>query len=369
MQNRFLWAVIGLAISVSQVAAQSTLGLPNVVIPADNPQNSAKIELGKQLFFDRRLSADGTISCAHCHQPERAFTDGAATAVGIRGQVGPRNTPTVFNAAFYTTLFLDGRANSLEAQALEPLLNPIEHGLSDFQQILKLVRKDPDYRRLFLKAFSIPLEQAQTNHIGKALASYERTLVCGNTPFDRDLYTGDEHALSEGAKRGLRIFRRKGNCANCHEIGLNDALFTDNRFYNIGIGFERLEAKFGQFAIEQKQKAAGANVDPSTVFTDRERSELGRFQVTGLVADIGKFRTPSLRNVGLTEPYMHDGSLKTLAEVVEYYDKGGRKNPFLDPAIFPLHLTDQEKVDLVAFLDSLSNPDCLFRAGTFPRSE
>ncbi|HEC17779.1 MAG TPA: c-type cytochrome [Gammaproteobacteria bacterium] len=342
------------------------LGLPEVTVPADNPQSAAKIELGKQLFFDKRLSADGTVSCASCHQPERAFTDGRPTAVGIRGQVGPRNAPTVLNAAFYTSLFHDGRADSLETQALGPLTNPIEHGLKNTQPILALLRNDPDYRRLFQSAFGEAPEKAQPEHIGKAIASYERTLVCGNTPFDRFLYGGDETALSESAQRGLRIFRRKGNCANCHEIGLNHSLFTDNRFYNLGVGFERLKGKFTQFVSAYKQATAGNQTDPAAVYNERERSELGRFLVTGEVADIGKFRTPTLRNISLTGPYMHDGSQKTLEDVVEYYNQGGEKNPFLDPAIYPLHLTEQEKADLVEFLNSLSNPACLFRPGRFP---
>ncbi len=349
-------------------AFAAPLGLPEVPVPADNTQNPAKIELGKQLFFDRRLSADGTVSCASCHQPEKAFTDGRPTAVGIDGQVGPRNAPTVLNAAYYTSLFHDGRADSLETQALGPLSNPIEHGLQDVGPVLELLRNDADYRRLFRQAFGSEPEEAEAAHIGKAIASYERTLVCGDTPFDRYLYGGDHSALSPSAQRGLRVFRRKGNCANCHEIGLNDSLFTDNRFYNLGVGFKRLKAKFARFVTVYKQKAAGADVDPASVFDPRERSELGRFLVTGKVADIGRFRTPTLRNIAMTGPYMHDGSQKTLEDVVEYYDKGGEKNPFLDPAIYPLHLTDQEKADLVAFLRSLGNPDCLFTPGRFPRA-
>ncbi len=362
----FLGGILaGLAISAN---AATPLGLPEVPVPADNPQSPAKIELGKQLFFDRRLSADGSVSCASCHQPDKAFTDGRPTAVGIAGQVGPRNAPTVLNAAYYTSLFHDGRADSLETQALGPLTNPIEHGLKDYSPVLELLRTDPDYRRLFQAAFGIGPEKAEPSHIGKAIASYERTLVCGDTPFDRYLYGGDPSALSESAQRGLRVFRRKGNCANCHEIGLNDSLFTDNRFYNLGVGFKRLQARFTQFVAAYKQKVEGVNVDPASVYDPRERSELGRFLVTGQVADIGKFRTPTLRNVSLTGPYMHDGSQKTLEEVVDYYDQGGEQNPFLDPAIYPLHLTKQEKADLVAFLKSLSNPECMFSPGSFPRA-
>ncbi len=346
----------------------SPLGLPEVPVPAGNPQSAAKVELGKQLFFDKRLSADGTVSCASCHQPARAFTDGRPTAVGIEGQVGPRNAPTVLNAAYYTSLFHDGRADSLESQALGPLLNPIEHGLKDYQPILTLLSNDPDYRRLFQAAFGEMPEKAKSDHIGKAIASYERTLVCGNTPFDRYLYGGDKSALSKSAQRGLRIFRRKGNCANCHEIGLNHALFTDNRFYNLGVGFDRIKPKFSDFVRVYKQSVAGGASDPAAVYEARDRSELGRFLVTGDVADIGKFRTPTLRNVSLTGPYMHDGSQRTLEDVVEYYNQGGEKNPFLDPGIYPLHLSKQEKTDLINFLRALTNPSCSFSQGVFPRS-
>ncbi len=358
--------IVGLSL-LSRWLLAAPLGLPEVPVPADNPQNPAKIELGKQLFFDTRLSADGTVSCASCHQPQRAFTDGRPTAVGIGGQVGPRNAPTVLNAAYATSLFHDGRAATLEDQALGPLTNPIEHGLPDLQPVLALLRRDPDYRRLFRQAFGIAPEQAEPGHVGKAIASYERTLVCGDSPFDRYLYGGEENALSESAKRGLRIFRRKGNCANCHEIGLNDALFTDNRFYNLGVGFARLKPRFARFVDAYKRAARGEKIDPAAVYGPRERAELGRFLVTGQVADIGKFRTPTLRNISLTGPYMHDGSQKTLADVVEYYDRGGEPNPFLDPAIYPLHLTQAEKNDLVAFLRSLANPACSFPPGQFPR--
>lgn len=360
--------VSGWIILTSPAMAGAPLGLPEIPIPPDNPQSSVKIELGKQLFFDPRLSADGTISCASCHQPKRAFTDGRPTAVGIGGQVGPRNAPTVLNAAYYSSLFHDGRAENLETQALGPLTNPMEHGLQDYRAILKLLWTDPDYRRLLPAAFGIAPEKATAKEIGKAIASYERTLVCADTPFDRYLYGGDQRALSKSAQRGLRIFRRKGNCANCHEIGLNDSLFTDNRFYNLGVGFHRLKTKFSRFAKAHKQAAANPNIDPASVYSQRERSELGRYLVTGQVSDIGKFRTPTIRNISLTGPYMHDGSLRTLEDVVEYYNRGGEKNPFLDPAIYPLHLTHQETTDLVAFLQSLSNPECLFDPGRFPRA-
>jgi len=336
--------------------AAPPLGLPPAPIPRDNPQSPAKIALGRLLFNDRRFSADGSISCSSCHRPELAFTDSLPVAQGIRGIKGTRNSPTVVNAAYYTSLFLDGRRDSLETQALDPLVNPIEHGLNDHRFVVDVVRKDPDYPARFQTVFGVDTDQITIDHVVKAIASYERTLISGNSPFDRYFFGGDRTALSASAARGLNLFRRKGNCANCHEISWNNALFTDNRFYNIGVGYDRLEPSIDAY-LESLRRSTKAGTKPAgSLLTDAQRSELGRFNVTGVVADIGKFRTPTLRNIEKTGPYMHDGSQKTLEEVVEYYDKGGEKNPYLDPAIFPLKLTDQEKTDLVAFLQSLTSP-------------
>ncbi|HFD13017.1 MAG TPA: c-type cytochrome [Crenotrichaceae bacterium] len=340
----------------SSVLAKAPLGLPEVNIPQNNQLSQVKKALGKRLFFDKRLSGDGTISCASCHKPELALTDGLTTAVGIKGQTGARNTPTAMNAAYYTSFFVDGRADSLETQALGPLGNPIEHGVKDFQPLLKLLQTDKKYAWMIKRAFNIQPNQVTKEHIAKAIASYERTLISANTPFDRYLYAEDEKALNDSAKRGLRIFQRKGNCANCHEITLNHALFTDNRFYNLGVGFDKIKPKFMDFIVAYKKAAAGEKINPMNVYDNKLQSEFGRYAVTGNISDIGRFKTPTLRNIALTAPYMHDGSQKTLEEVVEYYNKGGEKNPFLDPAIFPLELTDQEKKDLVAFLKSLTSP-------------
>ncbi len=337
---------------LSGANAGENSGLPPLPVSADNPQSAAKVALGRQLFNDQRFSGDGTISCASCHLPEKAFTDGLPVARGIDGQTGTRNAPTVVNAAFYTRLFLDGRAPSLEKQALGPFVNPIEHGLQDHQQIVDVVRRDAGYREQFHNVFGITAKQITIDHVVKAIASFERTLIAGDSPFDRYYFGRDRTALSDSAARGLRIFRRKGNCANCHEISWNNALFTDNQFYNIGVGFQRLQPVMDEFL-----QALRDGRDPRQFeLSAWQRSELGRFNVTRVIADIGKFRTPTLRNIARTGPYMHDGSVETLEEVVEYYDQGGEKNRFLDAAIFPLHLTDQEKQDLVAFLQSLTSP-------------
>ncbi|MCH9696500.1 MAG: c-type cytochrome [Gammaproteobacteria bacterium] len=356
MQNRLLLCKLCLVLFclfIRNVEAGPLLGLKPVIAPADNPSTTEKIALGKRLFFDKRLSANAKVSCASCHQPDKAFSDGLAKATGINGMVGQRNTPTILNAVFYTSFFHDGRADSLEQQALGPLLNPIEHGLKDHQQLISLVTQDSYYRTQFKTVFSINPDQINQTHITQAIASYERTLVNANSAFDRYLYAGDDTALTESAKRGLRIFQRKGNCANCHEINFNHALFTDNRFYNLGVGFEKLDGKLLKLLKRYKQNPNDMSAMLS-LFSDAERSELGRFAVTGKLDTLGQFKTPTLRNIALTAPYMHDGSMQTLEQVVDYYDKGGYPNPFLDPAIFPLRLTEQEKTDLVSFLKSLN---------------
>ena len=344
---RFLLTLLlGLVFSGGALADKN-LGLPPLTIPDDNQQTAEKIALGRLLFNDKRFSAIGSVSCASCHQADKAFADGLPVAIGINGQAGTRNAPSVINAVFYQTQFLDGRAQSLEEQALGPFVNPIEHGLTSHQTIVDVIRQDADYLKQFNTVFNVPADAITIDHVVKAIASFDRTLVSGNSPFDRYYFGMDQMALSESAARGSRIFRRKGNCANCHEISLNNALFTDNRFYNVGVGFKRL-APVLEALIE------GKNSDELTL-TDVQQSELGRFTVTKSLADLGKFKTPTLRNIALTAPYMHDGSIKTLEEVIEHYDKGGDKNRFIDAKIFPLHLTQQEKADLVAFMKALTS--------------
>jgi len=342
----FLTLLLGLVFSGSALADKN-LGLPPLTIPDDNPQTAEKIALGRLLFNDKRFSTNGSVSCASCHQADKAFANGLPVAIGINGQAGTRNAPTVVNAAFYQTQFLDGRANSLEDQALGPFINPIEHGLTSHQAIIDVIRQDADYIKQFKNVFNIPADAVTINYVVKAIASFERTLVSGNSPFDRYYFGMDQTAISVSAARGSRIFRRKGNCANCHEISLNNALFTDNRFYNVGVGFKRLAPVLAALM-------AGKNSD-DLALTDMQRSELGRFNVTKTFADLGKFKTPTLRNIALTAPYMHDGSMKTLEEVIEHYDKGGDKNRYIDAKIFPLHLTQQEKADLLAFMETLTS--------------
>jgi cytochrome c peroxidase len=345
-----LMLLVGLIFS-SGVFADPYLGLPPLNIPADNPQTSEKIELGKRLFNDKRFSADGSISCASCHHPDKAFTDGLPVAQGLNGQLGTRNAPTVLNAAFYETLFLDGRANSLEDQALGPFINLIEHGLLNHQEIVNVVKNNSIYTQQFKKVFAVQKNEIKIDYVTKAIASYERTLTSGDSLFDRYLFGRDHSVLSDSAERGLGIFKSKGNCVTCHEISWNNALFTDNRFYNIGVGFKHLMPVLDKFIATVSQ---GKNPDDFNL-TAVQHSELGRFNITKDLADIGKFKTPTLRNIALTAPYMHDGSMLTLEEVVEHYDKGGDKNKFIDSKIFPLHLAKQEKQDLVAFMKALTS--------------
>ena len=306
----------------SGTGAVPFLGIPAVPVPPDNPITEEKVALGKLLFFDPRLSRDGTVACATCHQPDKAYTDARTRALGIGAQEGARNSPTVLNAAYNLRLFWDGRARTLEEQALAPIGNPAEMGFSVAGAVARLDGIE-GYRGRFKAAFGAGVT---AENLAKAIASFERTLVSGNAPWDRH-NLGDPSALSEGAKRGIEIFQHRGRCAFCH-IG---PTFTDNAFHNLGMGM------------------------------DKENPDLGRFEITGEEKHIGAFRTPSLRNVAETAPYMHDGSLETLEAVVDFYDKGGTKNPHLDPRIFPRELTDSEKQDLVEFLRSLS--------GEYPRVE
>lgn len=334
------------------VSANPLLGLPTLNVPSDNPQTTAKIALGKRLFNDVRFSSTNTVSCASCHSENMAFTDAQTTAIGINGLQGLRNSPTLINAAFLSSFFHDGRSSSLEEQALGPLTNPIEHGLKDYSTVLDIVQYDPLYTRAFLTVFNIQAENISMDEVAKAIASYERTLISGNSRFDRYFFKANKQLLTSSEARGLRIFRRKANCANCHEISWDNALFTDNRFYNIGIASDVLRIELPEFLKRLKTDRTEAVSNLSA----HEKLELGRFIVSGQLKDLGAYKTPTLRNIELTAPYMHDGSIETLEEVVEYYDKGGNKNTFLNPAIFPLHLTKQEKIDLVAFMKTLTSP-------------
>ncbi len=364
MRNRLIPGVILVLVlmplcSATSVLAGKTgaLGLPPVPIPSDNPQNAAKIALGMKLFMDKRFSADSTVSCATCHDPKRAFTDGLPIAEGIKKKKGTRNSPTVINAAYYTSQFWDGRVPSLEEQAKGPFINPVEHGLKDFSPILKVIKRDPQYSSLFKKAFGIDADRIGIEHVVKAIASFERTIISGDSPFDRYMYGGEKGAMSEAAIRGLKLYRTKARCQDCHPIGQTSAIFTDNKFHNLGVGFSVIEPRLMEIVEKvKKAKEKGLKLD-ETILQKQDISELGRFVVTLNIEDIGRFKTPTLRNVAVTGPYMHDGSVETLEDVIELYNQGGEDNPMLDSGIRPLGLTEQEKADLVEFLKALTSPE------------
>ncbi|MDR0247870.1 MAG: cytochrome c family protein [Burkholderiales bacterium] len=337
-------------------AGDAALGLPTVVDPPDNPTTAAKASLGKTIFFDKRFSSDGKISCASCHQPELAFTDGKALAEGVGDRAGTRNTPTVLNSAFNTSLFWDGRRPSLEAQALDPMINPREHGLKDIEAILTIVRKDITYVKAFQEAFKIKPQNIRTEHVERALASFQRTLLAADSPFDRYMFQGDKNALSSSAERGLMLFKGPAQCVTCHIIGEKNAIFTDNQFHSLGVGLKNASEKMAVVTSRLvKARENGQSLDEA-VLSDEDTAELGLFAVTLNPADIGKFRTPSLRNVALTAPYMHDGSIATLEDAIEWETYYRTRSSGAKDVVQPLVLTPGEKADLIEFLKELTSP-------------
>ncbi len=287
-------------------------------VPKDNPLTQKKVALGHLLYFDKRLSKNGTIACATCHMPALAFTDGQPVSTGIHRKQGGRSAPTSINRGFSKAQFWDGRAATLEDQSVGPLTNPIEHGFIDNDEVVSTLNKIAGYKKLFSEVFgtnSITIQQ-----VGKAIASFQRTLISGNSPFDRFDWDGEEQAISEAAKRGKKLFFGKARCNLCH-FGTN---FSDEKFHNIGIGWES------------------------------EAVDVGRYHVTHDKKDIGAFKTPTLREIPRTAPYMHDGRFATLKQVVDHYDQGGVNNPFLDNQIIPLNLTESEKQDLIEMLRTLN---------------
>ncbi len=286
-------------------------------IPSDNPMTAEKVALGRFLFFDKRLSKDNRIACATCHIPALAFTDGQPVSTGINRQQGGRSAPTALNRAFTKGQFWDGRAATLEAQSVGPLTNPIEHGFIDNAAMVAKLNRIQGYQNLFKDVFG---KKITVDTVGQAIATFQRTLLSGNSPFDHFESGKDSKALSDTAKRGLKLFRGKARCSICHS-GFN---FSDENFHNLGVGW------------------------------GYESLDVGRYNVTKKQMDLGGFKTPTLREIEHTAPYMHNGSLASLKDVITFYNDGGVKNPFLSPFIVPLKLTDTEKKDLLAFLKTLS---------------
>jgi cytochrome c peroxidase len=347
--------VIYLTLVVITVSAQDRsdsqeyLGLPGQAPALQECCSPTAVSLGKKLFFDTRLSRDGTISCASCHQPDRAFADGSAVAQGVDSKRGTRNTPSLLNVAFNTSLFWDGRRLTLESQALDPFVNLSEHGFASHEQVLEIVRRDSAYVDAFSDAFAVKAAEIAEAHVAIAISSFERTLVAGDAPFDRHAFRQEQGALSESAKRGLALFRGSAGCYECHTIGDDNALFTDNSFHLSAAALRKLSGS-DLSSLTSRAASAQRSDSVSTLMSEPDIAALGRFNVTLKPSDIGKFRTPSLRNVALTAPYMHDGSIATLEEAVavELYNRStlGRHRVIVTP---------QERSDIVDFLLALTS--------------
>jgi len=340
------------------------LGLPPALYPEANPQTPEKIAPGEKLFNDKRFSSTGEVSCATCHDEKKVFTDSPLkVSEGIQKLTGTRNAPTVVNSVYFEKLFWDGRSPDLEDQALHPFTNPVEMGLEDHQPILDLVRSDREYVEAFKRVFNKSGSAIAMKEVTQAIAAFERTKISGNSPFDRWYYGGEENALTEAQKRGFDIFINQGRCVSCHVIEQTQTLFTDNRFHNVGVGINEIQNDVPDLAGQYIRAEVTASEVDVKVLTDKRSSELGRFAVTRLFDDLGAFKTSTLRNIALTAPYMHDGSLATLRDVVVHYNNGGITNEgdpvndFLSGGIRPLNLTDEQIDDLVAFMEALTSPE------------
>lgn len=350
-------ALAGCQRAAPRVQDSSTLGLPQVSYPSSAPPSPAVVSLGRKLFMDRRLSSNNTLSCAMCHVPEQGFAAiELATSVGIEGRSLRRNAPTLLNVAYVGDLFHDGRSSSLEQQAWEPLLNPIEMGNPAMLDVLRKIRAMPDYAGRFEAAFGA--DGANERTVGAALAGYQRTLVSGDSRFDRWRYAGDKSALSASEQAGFAVFAGKGRCIVCHSVGKKTALFSDARFHNTGIGFGRSEGAADPAHRYLVQLAPGVvtalrEAELASV-SEPVQGDTGRQEVTHQPGDKWAYRTPTLRNVAITGPYMHDGSMATLEAVIEHYQHGGIDNPGKDPLVQHLQLSTGDKRNLAAFLRSLT---------------
>ncbi|MGB9058896.1 MAG: cytochrome c peroxidase, partial [Pseudolabrys sp.] len=338
--------------SLQQVGAPAEL--TREAIPPDNPQSSEKISLGQKLFFERRLSVDGTVSCSTCHDPQLAFTDRKPLSVGIKGRLGQRNAPTILNALYNKTQFWDGRVNTLEEQAANPIVNAFEMGHPTLDTAVAQIASVEEYQQAFQRVFVRPPNGPD---LLRAIASYERTQLSFDSPFDRFI-AGDNNAIDASAKRGWELFNTQARCNKCHALTDTQrdvTVFTDNDFHNIGIGIIRHNVVALARQAEQLIKSGDtAAIDRAAIQTDM--SALGRFLITKKDKDIASFKTPDIRNVLVTGPYFHDGSQETLWDVIDHYNKGdGLQNPYLDEDIQPLALTETDIDDLVAFMASLTS--------------
>jgi cytochrome c peroxidase len=322
--------------------------------PPDNPQTPEKIALGEKLFFDGRLSLNGTVACSTCHDPARAFTDGRPVSIGINGRAGQRNAPTILNALYNVDQFWDGRAKTLEEQAALPITNPSEMGQPSLDAAVVGIAAVPEYEQAFRRVFGrVP----DGTDLVRAIAAYERTQFSFDSPFDRFI-EGDKNAISESAKRGWNLFNTKARCDKCHaltEQARDPVFFMDKDFHNIGIGILRHNV-VAQACKAELEINSGNTIDVDRAAIQSDMSVLGRFLVTKKDNDIASFKTPNLRNVLITAPYFHDGSQATLWDVMDHYNKGdGIKDPWLDEDMQPLALSESEIDDVVAFLASLTS--------------
>ncbi len=332
------------------------LGLPKVPQPGSNLITEEKLQLGRRLFFDRRLSFNDTLSCGTCHIPEQGFTNNEiSTAVGVEGRSGKRNTPTIYNIAFITRLFHDGRETSLEQLVWGPLLAHNEMANPSVGHVVEKIKKINDYDGWFESAFEGKGPTMET--IGMALSAYQRALLSANSRFDRWKFGGDSSALTEQEKFGFDLFIGKGNCAACHLVQDRFATFTDNRLHNTGMGYQ---TSMGSSEPDKRTLIAPGiymTIPGKVIESVRQQprpNDMGLYDITQNPFDRWKFRTPTLRNVALTAPYMHNGRLLSLKDVVEFYNQGGIKNELLSPLIKPLDLTDEEVDALVSFLNTLT---------------
>ena len=362
----------GIKMDLIGLALDPPLGLPPVPVPAGNPLTRAKIELGRKLFFDRRLSINDTLSCATCHIPEQGFTNNELrTPIGVEGRSVLRNSPTLYNVAYQKHLFLDGREISLENQVWQPMTSRNEMAAPSIGYVIRKLRRMRDYEGLFEPAFDGRGPDILT--IGQALASYQRTLLAADSPFDRWYFGGRGDVVDESVKRGFALFSGKAQCIVCHRVQEDHALFVDHQFHNTGLGYaasvseSKPEATRVQLAPGVFATIPRAAIDAVT--QQRLPNDLGLYRITEDPGDRWKFRTQTLRNVALTAPYMHNGRFDTLSEVIDFYDRGGVPNELLSPLIRPLSLTEQEKQDLQAFLHSLTGgnvPDIVADAFAAP---
>ncbi len=324
--------------------------LYDISVPAGKAPTKEQIALGDKLFNDKRLSVDNTVSCATCHDPKKGFVDGKPVSEGIKAQKTTRNSPTVLNAMFNATQFWDGRAKDLEEQSVLPITNPIEMGMKDNAAVVEKLKAIPEYVAEFKAVYNSDITIV---HVQSALASFERTQFSGNSAFDRFIF-GDSKAMTAGAKRGWSLFNGKARCNTCHAGNAVSPLFSDQKFHNIGVAAHKQDfVQLAREALTVVRSGDQQQIDELALQT--KFSELGRFLVTKNENDIGAFKTPTLRNVGITGPYMHDGSLTSLWDVMDHYNKGGVQNPYLDGGMQRLGLTEPEIDDLVELMLAMTD--------------